>query len=86
MDFHVRTLYRILKNLLHLQSKLLMTYKHLSQAERYQIYALMKAGHDQSQSAKLLDRHKSAISRELRRNSGSQACCHLLWPFPLHKH
>jgi hypothetical protein len=34
------------------QSKLLMTYKHLSQAERYQIYALMKAGHDQSQIAK----------------------------------
>ncbi len=54
------------------QSKLLMTYKHLSQAERYQIYALMKAGHDQTQIAKLLDRHKSTISRELRRNSGSR--------------
>jgi IS30 family transposase len=26
-----------------------MKYKHLSQAERYQIYALMKAGHDQTQ-------------------------------------
>jgi IS30 family transposase len=36
------------------QSKLLMKYKHLSQAERYQIYALMKAGHDQTQIAKLL--------------------------------
>ena len=47
-----------------------MTYKHLSQAERYQIYALMKAGHDQSQIAKLLDRHKSTISRELSRNTG----------------
>jgi IS30 family transposase len=54
------------------QSKLLMKYKHLSQAERYQIYALMKAGHDQTQIAKLLDRHKSTISRELRRNSGSR--------------
>jgi IS30 family transposase len=54
------------------QSKLLMTYKHLSQAERYQIYALMKAGHDQSQIAKLLDRHKSTINREVRRNSGSR--------------
>jgi IS30 family transposase len=32
----------------------------------------MKAGHDQSQIAKLLDRHKSTISRELRRNSGSR--------------
>jgi IS30 family transposase len=49
-----------------------MTYKHLSQAERYQIHALMKAGHDQSQIAKLLDRHKSTISRELSRNTGSR--------------
>jgi transposase, IS30 family len=54
------------------QSKLLMTYKHLSQAERYQIHALMKAGHDQSQIAKLLDRHKSTISRELSHNTGSR--------------
>ena len=54
------------------QSKLPMTYKHLSQAERYQIHALMKAGHDQSQIAKLLDRHKSTISRELSRNTGSR--------------
>ena len=54
------------------QSKLLMNYKHLSQAERYQIHALMKAGHDQSQIAKLLDRHKSTISRELSRNTGSR--------------
>jgi len=54
------------------QSKLLMKYKHLSQAERYQIYALMKAGHDQTQIAKLLDRHKSTISRELIRNTGSR--------------
>ena len=54
------------------QSKLPMTYKHLSQAERYQIHALMKAGHDQSPIAKLLDRHKSTISRELSRNTGSR--------------
>jgi IS30 family transposase len=32
----------------------------------------MKAGHDQSQIAKLLDRHKSTISRELSRNTGSR--------------
>ena len=62
------------------QSKLPMNYKHLSQVERYQIYALMKAGHDQTQIAKLLDRHKSTISRELFRNRGlkgyrpKQAC------------
>ena len=54
------------------QSKLLMTYKHLSQAERYQIHALMKAGHNQSQIAKVLDRSKSTISRELSRNTGSR--------------
>jgi len=54
------------------QSKLLMKYKHLSQTERYQIYALMKAGHYQTQNAKLLDRHKSTISRELIRNAGSR--------------
>ena len=47
-----------------------MNYKHLSQVERYQIYALMKAGHDQTQIAKLLDRHKSTISREISRNRG----------------
>ena len=57
-----------------------MNYKHLSQVERYQIYALMKAGHDQTQIAKVLDRHKSTISRELSRNRGlkgyrpKQAC------------
>ena len=54
------------------QSKLLVIYKHLSQAERYQIHALMKAGHDQSQIAKVLDRNKSTISRELSRNTGSR--------------
>ena len=56
------------------QSKLPMNYKHLSQVERYQIYALMKAGHDQTQIAKLLDRHKSTISRELSRNRGLKGC------------
>ena len=54
------------------QSKLPMTYKHLSQSERYQIHALLKAGHDQSEIANLLDRHKSTISRELKRNTGSR--------------
>jgi len=54
------------------QSKLLMKYKHLSQAERYQISYLMKAEHDQTQIAKLLDRHKPIISRELIRNTGSR--------------
>jgi IS30 family transposase len=47
-----------------------MTYQHLSQAERYQIYILMKDGKTQSQIATLMDRHKSTISRELARNTG----------------
>jgi IS30 family transposase len=52
------------------QSKFPMIYKHLSQVETHQIYALMKARHVQTQIAKLLDRHKSTISRELYRNRG----------------
>ena len=47
-----------------------MNYKHLSQNERYQIYALMKAGHNQLEITRILGRHRSTISRELGRNSG----------------
>jgi len=49
-----------------------LKYKNLSQAERYQIYVLMKDGHDQTQITKLLDRHKSTISRVLNRNTDSR--------------
>ena len=42
-----------------------MTYTHLSQTERYQIYALMKVGKSQIEIAHILGRHKSTISREL---------------------
>ena len=47
-----------------------MTYKHLSQTERYQIQALMKAGQTQNEISQILGRHKSTISRELTRGSG----------------
>ena len=47
-----------------------MRYKQLTQEERYQISALMKAGHTQSEIAMILGRHKSPISREVRRNTG----------------
>lgn len=47
-----------------------MRYKQLTQVERYQIYALLKAGHTQSEIAMILDRHKSTVSREIRRNTG----------------
>lgn len=47
-----------------------MNYTHLSQSERYQIYALMKAGQALSDIAKILRRHRSTIYREISRNSG----------------
>lgn len=49
-----------------------MTYQHLSQTERYQIYILMKDGKTQTQIARLMDQHKSTISRELARNTGNR--------------
>ena len=47
-----------------------MNHRHLTQEERYQIYALKKAGHTQSEIACVLERSTSTISRELTRNSG----------------
>ena len=47
-------------------------YKQLAQRERYQIYALLKAGQTHAQIAKLLNRSKSTISREVRRNKGKK--------------
>jgi len=47
-----------------------MNYTHLSQSERYQIYALLKAGHGLSEIAAILRRHRSTILREIFRNSG----------------
>ena len=47
-----------------------MSYKQLTQEERYQIYALKKAGHDQATIAGIIDRNPGTISRELRRNRG----------------
>lgn len=49
-----------------------MNYTHLTQAERYQIAILNKAGHDQSEIARVMNRHSSTISRELRRNRGQR--------------
>jgi IS30 family transposase len=49
-----------------------MTYTHLTREERYQIYALKKAGHTQYEIAKVLARSKSTISRELARNRGGR--------------
>lgn len=43
-------------------------YKHLCQAQRYQIEALVKSGHTQKYIAELLNVHPSTICRELKRN------------------
>jgi len=42
----------------------------LTQEERYQIEALLKVGHLQSEIATVLKRHKSTISHEVGRNHG----------------
>jgi IS30 family transposase len=47
-------------------------YTQLACEERYQIYSLLKAGHCPSEIACLIKRHKSTVSRELRRNRGQR--------------
>lgn len=47
-----------------------MNYTQLTRDQRYQIYALLKAGQNQTQIAAIVACHKSTISRELRRNRG----------------
>jgi len=49
-----------------------MSYTQLTVDDRIEIYALKKAGHNQSEIAKQLGRHKSTLSRELRRNAGQR--------------
>lgn len=49
-----------------------MNYTHLTREERYQIYALKKAGHPQSEIAIVLKRSAATISRELSRNTGGR--------------
>lgn len=45
-------------------------YTQLTREERYQIYALKTAGHNQAKIAQIIGRHKSTVSRELSRNCG----------------
>jgi len=47
-----------------------MSYTQLTREQRYQIYALRKAGHTQAKTAALIGVHESTVSRELRRNRG----------------
>lgn len=47
-----------------------MSYTQLTREQRYQIYALKKAGHLQVEIARVIGVNKSTISRELSRNTG----------------
>ena len=50
-------------------------YKQLTQGKRYQLQALRKTGLSQQAMADTLGIHKSTVSRELSRNSGSDGYC-----------
>ena len=49
-----------------------MSYTQLTQEQRYQIYALLKTAHSQTEIATVIGVHKSTISRELLRNCGKR--------------
>lgn len=49
-----------------------MSYKQLTREQRYQIYALRKAGQNRTEIAMIIGCHKSTISRELTRNRGKK--------------
>ena len=49
-----------------------MSYTQLTRNECYQITILAKAGHDRSSIARLMNRHKSTIGREMTRNRGQR--------------
>lgn len=50
----------------------MINYRQLTQEQRYQIYALMKAGFNQTKIASEIGVHKSTVSREVRRNHGQR--------------
>ena len=50
-------------------------YEQLTQGKRYQLQALLKTGLSLQAMADNLGVHKSTVSRELRRNSGTNGYC-----------
>ena len=48
------------------------SYRQLTQEQRYQIYALQKAGFNQTRIASEIGVHKATVSRERRRNRGQR--------------
>jgi IS30 family transposase len=49
-----------------------MSYTQLTQCQRYQIQALLKSDHNQTEIAETIGVHKSTICRELKRNRGQR--------------
>ena len=49
-----------------------MNYHQLTQGQRYQIYALKKTGHTNTEIAEVIGVNKSTVGRELRRNRGGR--------------
>ncbi len=49
-----------------------MSYSQLTQCQRYQIHALLKSDHNQTEIAEIIRVHKSTISREVNRNQGQR--------------
>lgn len=49
-----------------------MSYHHITEVERYQIYAMLKAEQTNQQIAEALGRNPATISREIRRNRGQK--------------
>jgi IS30 family transposase len=47
-----------------------MGYRHITEKERYQIYSLLKAKTKPAEIARILKRHPSSISKEVKRNKG----------------
>ena len=48
----------------------MVIYSQLTSEQRYQIYALLKAGHTLTFIAEVIGKHKSTFSREMARNKG----------------
>ena len=52
-----------------------MSYKQLTEGQRYQIEVLLREGFNQSQIAERIGKNKSAICREINRNSTEKGYC-----------
>lgn len=56
-------------------SKKLQIMAHLTSAQRYTIYSMYAQGFSQKEIAKVIEKHKSVVSRELKRNRTKSGHC-----------